>query len=226
MQKLRLAGSLLLPSLGSLVTSFILAGLFIGLSAWAHFARGGRIYSILYGENSAPELIEKSRSTVEAFSNTVFGNPTLNKVLFFVFWLIIGLIVYTIFTGLGKYLSELKDVVVESRYVNAPRGATRQHMIIRLLLRLIGISLVFVYFVFFYNIFLPFAILCSRISFSELPNLNGWMYAGLAVAELMLSLHIMLILLRFTALRPRLFGGASADEATIDDVEEHRVKSH
>lgn len=222
MRKLRFVGPLLLPSVGSLVFTMLLAVTILGTAAWAFYSKSGILYTYLFGPNSAPELIQSSRSTLEAFSNTVFGNPTLNKVLFFVFWLIVGLIVYTIVTGLGNYFGEVREVIIESHYINAPKGTTRQHAILRLLLRIIGFSLVFIYLVFFYNIFLPFSILSSRIGLGHLSSLYGWLYLAIAYVELVLSLHVLLILLRFTALRPRLI--ASADEATIEDAEANRAK--
>ncbi len=212
MRHLRYAKHLLTPSLGSLTIVIIAATLILGVANWAYGARSGIIYNYMLGPNSAPDLIESSKSTIAAIDETVFGNPLLNKALFFAFWLLIGIIVYILVTGIGRYFGGLVEYWQQQSYVHSNKEDIKRQFIVRALLRTVALLSLFFYSVFFFNVFLPFSILASRIGFSSLDELGGWVYGGIALLELLLCMHFFVILLRFAALRPRLFGSLEADE--------------
>jgi len=76
-------GLLLRPSQLSIIGNLMASGLILAVASLSYLAGSGLIYNFLFGSGSSIELIQTSRGTFSAFNNTVFGNPTLNKVLYF-----------------------------------------------------------------------------------------------------------------------------------------------
>jgi len=208
MKNLRFARLILQPSFGGLIGIFGLASIIMVGSGFSYASRNGLLYEYLFGSNSSSTFIETSRSTISLFNETVFGNPTLNKILFFVFWMLIGLVVYLILSGIGAGAGEAEQAIEESKFVNAQKGQIQSDLRFKIILRLIALGLIVLFLVLFTKILLPFGILTSRIVAGDLTVASNWFYGLLGFIVLCGSLYIALVLLRFFLLRARVFGGS------------------
>lgn len=207
MRDLRFTGLMLKPSLSSLAVSFGLTGTFLGILALSYTAKTGLIYDYIFGPDSSASLIETSKSSIEALNQVIFGNPTLNKILFFGFWMAIGLIVYLTLTGIWSSVNSAYSTVNEINYATAHKLRIDNDLKYRIILRIVAAMLWFIYSVFFLKIFLPFSILCGRISVGTLNLPSGWLYGLISIVVLEVSLHLHVVFARFFMLRPRLIGG-------------------
>jgi len=202
---------LLRPSLASMMATAFVSTLTLGIATQSYLSGSGVVYDFLFGPNSSSELIRSSQSTLSAFNNTVFGNPTLNKILYFAMWMLIGLITYMLLYGLSRGAQSAAEDVEEAGYANTNKKALLRNIGRRLALRLIVFIAWWVYIIFFVKILLPFSILAARIGAGNLPTLGGWLYGLLGLAVLAISLHIHVIFVRLLVLRVRLFNAEDED---------------
>jgi len=198
-------GLLLRPSQLSIIGNLMASGLILAVASLSYLAGSGLIYNFLFGSGSSIELIQTSRGTFSAFNNTVFGNPTLNKVLYFAMWMLIGLCVYLILYSLGRGAVNAAKEVEEAGYTNINKKDQLKNFGSRAAARLASLIAWFIYCAFFVKVLLPFSILSVRIGAGNIPALDGWFYGLLGLAVLVLSLHIHLVFARLIALRVRIF---------------------
>jgi hypothetical protein len=217
MKVARFTRLMLQPTTGGL---FGLAGLSIFIMVFAglsYTTRHDLFYQYLFGPGSSVELIESSRSTIAAFNEAVFGNPVLNKILFFAFWMVIGLVVYVILIGLGSGLSVAERAVEELRFVHAQKDRITSELGIRVVLALLALGLGIIYLVLLFRVLLPFGVLCARIVAGDPGMTSVWGYGILGFLVLSGSLYFGMVLLRFLMLRPRIFG--SVEDIVTDEIE-------
>jgi len=196
----------MLPSLASGLFVIGLSLLGLAIATFYYLSGNGTIYDFLFGPNSSAELIRQSKGTVEALSNTVFGNPVLNKILYFAFWMIVGLLVYFLLFVVIKGTSTAVADIEEATYKNASFSEKLQNIITKLTIRLILIIAWITYWIFFIKTLVPFSVLYTHVGINDFPRLNGWLYTTLGVLVIIASLHVHLIFMRLIALRVRLFG--------------------
>lgn len=194
------------------LTLFIM--LFAGLS---YATRHDLFYQYLFGPGSSVELIETSRSTIAVFNETAFGNPTLNKLLFFAFWMVIGLIVYVIITSFGAGIGIAERAIEELHFIHAESKKITSDLFARLILGLIGLGLGIIYTALFVKILLPFGVLCSRIVAGNPGSVSSWVYGLLGFVVLGCSLYFGMIIVRFLLLKPRIFG--NIEDVVTDEIE-------
>lgn len=216
MRRLRFVGILIQPSLSSLVLCLTASALLLVVSSISYNAQSGFLYDFIFGPDSSVDLIESGRSTFDAIYQTAFGNPLLNKIVFFAFWCLVGLVVYFLLTGAGKTTSVISDTAHQLHYFNARKKQFEQELGLRLIIASIAVLFGLIYSVFFIRTLLPFSVLCGRIGVGSLNTLSGWLYTMAGFAVLALSLHIFIVTLRLLLMRPRLYGGG-------DDVIENEM---
>jgi len=119
MKNSKFARLVLTPSTFSFFATVGSSLLILVVAGVSYASNTGLVYDYLFGNNSSSKLIEDSQSTLSLFSTTVFGNPALNKVLFLAFWMVVGLIVYLLISGIGAGASEAEEVIEQSKYVHA-----------------------------------------------------------------------------------------------------------
>jgi hypothetical protein len=170
-----------------------------------YYALGnGTIYEFLLGKDSSAELISQSKGSLDTFSNTVFGNPILNKLLYFAFWMLIGLVVYFILYFIIRGASNTVENIEEAQYKSSRANDMLESTSFRLAVRLAFIGVWVGYCVVFLKLLLPFSVLSTRIAISDFPDPTGLLYGVLGVTVLLLSLHLHVVFLRLIALRVRL----------------------
>lgn len=218
MKNMRFTRLILQPSAGGLFGIFGLSIIVMLISGFSFVSKNGLLYEYLFGSGSSSSLIETSKSTIEIFSDAFFGNLLLNKILFFIFWMLIGLTVYLLLSGLGASAAEAEQAIEESHYIHAEKHRITSDFRLKLVLRLIAIGLIIFYSVLFIKILLPFGVLCTRIVAGSPSEASNWIYGLFGFLVLSGSFYLWMILLRFLTLRPRLIGGW---EDIIADELEH-----
>lgn len=198
----------MLPSLASAVSVIIFGGVVLTAATFYYLSGSGLIYNFLFGNNSSVELQSQSRSTIVSFSNTVFGNPTLNKILYFAFWMLIGLLVYFLLYIVIKGTSSAVEEIEESKYTNASTKELTNQIIYRLLIRVVLIVSWIIYWILFIKSVLPFCVTATRVGAANLPSWNGISYMLLAGLLFALSLHVHIIFMRLISLRVRLLNSS------------------
>lgn len=206
MSRIRFAGTLLTPSLASATLCGGLGLLILLISSLIYNSRNNVLYNLLFGPDSSAELIQSGKGSIGAINDAVFGNPILNKIIFFVFWCLVGLVIYFLISGIGKTTAVVAETTHQFHYLNAKKQQIEEQLGLRIMMRSMGVLAAFLYGIFFFTVLFPFSILCGRIGISIL-GLGGWLYFMAGLIVLVLSLHIWIVLLRFISLRPRLYGG-------------------
>ena len=196
-----LAPSLLSGSLTIVISVAILLG-----ATWSYRTGSGVIYDFLFGRNSSEELIRTSQSAVSAFTSTIFDNSILNKVLYFAFWLLVGLMVYIVLYLLIRGTSSAVEDAREATYTNIQKQEVARSLGLRLGLHLLVAAGWAIYWVFFVKILFPFSILATRSGLSQLPHAIGWIYSPLGLVIMAVSIHMHVVFLRLLVLRVRLYG--------------------
>ncbi len=208
------------PSAGGSFGIIMLSLAVMAGAALSFVSNRGLFYDYLFGSGSSAALIETSRSSISLFSEMIFGNPLLNKILFFMFWMVVGLIVYLLISGIGAGAAGAEQALKESGFMHAKRAKISRDLIFRIILRLIALGLLVIYGVLLIRILLPFGILSARIVAGNPGQVNSWYYGALGFIVLVGSFYVSLVLLRFLMLRPRIFGGQEdliADEIKHSD---------
>jgi len=173
----------------------------------------GILYDFLFGfdYDNASEFIGFARETVLVLSGTFFGNEILNKVLFFIFWLLLGTAVYFIAVSITGSITAANEVRSEMHYMNLHKRELEAQVGKRIALHVLGGLNWLFYWILFLRILMPYISSLAQISVSNFSNLQGLFYGLAAFLLLMLSLHGHVIFLRFLLLRPRVFGGWEAE---------------
>lgn len=204
--KLRLVGLLLSPSPLSLVITF---GIVILLSVSTLIKYGlntTSLYDLVLGKGSSPDLINNTHIAFSTFYQNIFGNPTLNRILFFLFWMLIGLIVYLFLNVLGHGIGQADETVHEMNYVHANKTKSLEHYIKRIGIHCGVVVVLLLYSVLFLKAISPFGLLNVQISAAGLPQLSAFGYGVLGILVLSVGLYVYVILLRLFFLRIRVFG--------------------
>jgi hypothetical protein len=202
---------LLTPSLSSLVLCLSLSAITMFVVGFSFQAGKGSIYNYLFGKGSSTELIATSRDTFGALNNTILGNAILNKILYFAFWMLIGLLVYIILFAVLRGTGAAAEDIKEAGYANIRRSDLLQNFAIRFTSRLAGIFAWLVFSIVFIRVLLPFCSLAARTASSDVMSINGLIYGLAGFIVLFLSLHVEVILIRFIFLRVRLFSQQEVD---------------
>lgn len=207
MRRLRLTVLFCSPSLASGVAAVLGAGLLLLIANLSYLLNSGLIYETIFGKGSPYDLVQTSHDTISLLTHTVLSNTLLNKVLFFAFWMMIGLFVYITVITFSQTVSQAGEEVHSLHYIHAHKQLIERNLLVRLALRLGGILAAIIYIWIFLSLLLPFSIFASRIGLAELNRVVGWLYILLSWLVLTLSLHIAVIIVRLISLKPRLFGG-------------------
>ncbi len=212
--RLRYIGLLFRPSSLSLSITLGITALFMAITFWAYGLRDGALYNYWYGPGSAVSALQQQSSLVDTIRHTIFSNPTFNKVLFYVMWLVLGLIVYEIIMAIRLVVDATIETVAEDSYVHSSHLKMWRRLGPRFIIRGVVLGCWLIYTVFFLKLLMPFTILAFKIWIGQLGVWTAWLYALIGVFVLLLSLHLHTVFLRLFALRVRL--SSVAEESLLD----------
>ena len=122
-------------------------------------------------------------------------------------WAGVGLVVYMITAALIHSLSDAAAIRQSMGYVHANPKKTLEVTAGHIILRLIAaVALVFMVKIFIDQV-IPYSITAAHASASDLLSLTAALYAFLAFAIVVISLHLQTIFLRLSLGRVRVFSG-------------------
>lgn len=207
MRKLAFTGIVLQPSVGSGITVLLVTfgALFVSLVNLG--GSSDTLFRILLGSDSTPELFDTTKSLFSNFGEIVFSNPLVNKLLFFSFWLFIGLVVYVFISGAGSSIGAAQKLHEEEKLLHMHKKKLEQEFMLRLLLRGLALSAWVLYTVIFMKLLLPFAVLSFQVMSGNDISLQNIAIGCLGFTVLALALHLHVVFLRCFLLRPRTIGG-------------------
>jgi hypothetical protein len=168
-------------------------------------AIGSGVVSRLYLSTGwlADVLRTVTNSDQQVFSSsTSDGGSPLNAVLLFVFWSCVGLSVYFLVIGLVQAVREVRQLEQEMTFVHTNRRIILQTFFFRLITRVAGLVLVFVTAAIYLKTILPYGL--TAVAAVEL-SFGGILTIVLATSISLVTIHLLAVLLRIVALRPRLF---------------------
>lgn len=207
MRKLAFVGIILQPSVFSFFAVISIAGLLFVSSLVNFGGSNDQFFRLLLGSDSSLELIDSTKSSFEGFSDTIFSNPTLNKVLFFSFWFLVGLVVYVFLSGTGSAVGAVQKLHEDEKMLHAHKKMLERDFGIRLLLRVTAFFAWVLYTAVFFKLFVPFSMLAFQVATHGTLNFINLATGGLGAVVLLLSLHLHVVFLRCFVLRPRVVGG-------------------
>lgn len=214
MRRLNITVLLFEPSFFSGTVTVIGAFTVLVLANFSYLLRSGLIFDVLYGKDSPVDLIQTSRDTASSINQTIFGNHTLNQILFFAFWMMIGLFAYVTIMAISQSVSETETDVKTLGYVHARKALVERSMLVRIAIRLGAILGGGIYIWVFIRFLLPFSVYSSRVGLGNLSDVSGWVYLLIGFVVLALSMHLCVIIARLVMVRPRVFG--SWDSLLLD----------
>src|SRR5438045_2912674 len=127
------------PSFLSGIICIVLSIVIMLVMGFSYNTGKGSVYNYLFGPGSSSDIIGKSSSGLSAFNNVVLGNAIINKILYFAFWMMVGLIVYIMLYALLKGTGDAANDLKQTRYTNASRNQILHDFAIKLAVRVTAI---------------------------------------------------------------------------------------
>lgn len=205
----RYFGLLLQPSAFSLVASLSLTTIILVSSVLSYSRQNDFLIRLLHGSDGVVSGFEQSKSFIDEMNHLIFGNSILNNVLFFVFWICLGLMSYFVVSFIGQSYETITKHVEKMKYVNAQPKKAVHSLVQRLAVKSVVLIVWLLYCFLFLRFFVPFSILSTRVGLSELPSGQGVLFLIVAYLVLLVCIHLHAILLRLFMLRLRVFGDLS-----------------
>ncbi|MBI1857152.1 hypothetical protein HY003_03105 [Candidatus Saccharibacteria bacterium] len=206
--KLKLVGDIVAPSGLSLAIVSTVSALLLLAGAANVLGTTTSFYRLLLGDYASGGLVESTRQDFLTVF-TFFENTTLNNILLFVFWGIIGLAVWfvvsnttTLFGELGEDLQEIRD---EDGIPHPDHSALRD-TVLRGLYHVAVVMIIMIYVFFLWSVFFRWLIdvFISGFGVQITPSGAFTMFSAWLVA--CLACHVLVVLLRLLFLRQRLLG--------------------
>lgn len=134
--------------------------------------------------------------------HTGSGDSPINKILLFAFWAAVGLAVYFLAVGIVRAIGEVHELEEESGYLHSDRRAIMHTFVTRLLIRLGALVLLLVVIWLYLQRVLPYVLSTTKLAGVTARSILSYVVGFLL---LIVMAHIITMLLRALALRPRLF---------------------
>ncbi len=198
------------PTLTSIFSVLGLSGLILLSFNFAIITQSGIIGDLLLGESRSTGLLDIAQNTVFEVSALTLENSVLNNISFFMFWILVGLVVFVSLSTLGNTIASITRVIETTHYLNQRKEHLDNSTYFRVVIRLIGGLGFFVFYIVFAKFNLPFAVLANQAWLGDIRSPIGWLYGFLGFIVLALSLHIFIVFVRLALLKPRLYGGWEA----------------
>jgi len=207
--------SLLLPSLSSSILIGSISMFIVVSSAWSIFKNTSFMQEYLSANSSQSLSITQQSGSFDAINSAIFSSRILNEILYISVWATIGMLCY--FIGVicisGTANIRLILQVSEKSQFSANGKYALYEAITRVVFRLFMFILLLLFTIFFMQVIIPIAVLIIKAG-SEFSSLASGIYLLSGTLLLVLYMHVMLITLRLTYLRVRVFG--AVDEIILD----------
>lgn len=185
------------PSWLSFIVGIIISLSFIGVSSYLFAEHSGRFGNFELGNY----LQSSSVAQLGKLSINFLSSIRITSILFVVFWVILGFIIYNVIFALKSSVDESVGFLQELTYVNARPGIMSVQVIARFLFLLLALILWVVYALGFSWLVLPNSL--NYISRSIIGSKSP-AYMLLGFLLVLVSTQVAAIILRFTFLRARI----------------------
>jgi hypothetical protein len=223
MGRIRFVGVLLTPSIASTLLCIGSSACMLLISTISYNAHTGFLYDLLFGPDSSASLIQSSKNTLDALFQATFSNSIVNKLIFFAFWCLVGLLIYFLLSGFGKTSTAISHTAHRFLYFNARKKQLEEELGLRIMVGAAAILIAFIYSIFFIYTLLPFSTLSGRIGIGNLNQISGWLFVVAGFVTLALGIHIFIFILRLILLKPRLLGGGESLVEQELSSEQHQL---
>jgi len=143
------------------------------------------------------------------YNPTVEQKPTIqNSWSLLLVWGVVGLIVYAISTAVIHSLDQARGIKNSLQYVNANPGAIIANAIENIVLRVVAAVALGILLAEFIKKVIPYSITAAHASAVDFFSLSGVLYAFLAFAMIVVSLHLQTVFLRLSLGKVRIFSDA------------------
>ncbi len=209
MSQRSLTRALLTPSLLSGYATFFVACAILGVGASSYLTQGEFLYEYLFGPFGVVTAMLYAPDFFAVFRRTIINNPVTYDAFIIVAALLVGWLIYELLEAIRRFADNTSVVWYEFQTHTPQAKQALIETLARTIIRCVGAIMLVFYMVFLVNILIPFCILMIQNGIdhlaSSLPLALGTFAASLLF--LSLSLHVNLVLIRLSLLRPRLFGG-------------------
>lgn len=207
MRKLAFTGIILQPSITSSMLVIILGALVFINSIINLSGSNDLLFKLLLGSDTSVELLDTTKSTVSSLSEVILNNPTVNKLLFFSFWFLVGMTVYAFISGAGSSIDAVQKLHEDEQLLHMQKKKLQREWVLKLLLRASALFAWIIFITIFMKLLLPFSVLSFQVAGSGGFSFSTITTGLLGFVVLTLALHLHVVFLRSVLLRPRVIGG-------------------
>lgn len=165
-------------------------------------ARGGRSTASVLG--------------LQTIADNLSQNRIIDNLPLFLFWAVLGVIVYLFVIGIWNAFSTAVELHEEMSYVHASRQQLIRQAAQHTIFRLIILGLWLLYLRLFLRLLLPYGLAAAHVA-THL-NISAIVYAVVAVVDIAVALHIHVVLLRLLLTRLRIVGEVVTDYQSSHDA--------
>lgn len=185
----------------SLVVTFILL-----VSAVLTKLQGTELVRLLVGREASTALLQSSEESIVSSINSVLGHDLLGRAVVFGVWMLIGLLAYVVISAFQRAAASVKYVETELNASNVDKTGLKSGLLRDVLIRG-GIAVLWsLVALLWLHIVVPFFVAAIYVLFGDSVSVTDGAIALAAIALMILSLHIHVVLTRLLAGRMRLFG--------------------
>ena len=183
-------------------------------TSWTYATQSLFLYDYFFGQYGITSALSQTDTSV--FDMVFFDQIYTYYIIMTFIAVLVGFLVFIVLQNVTAAFRGAKSAVndIESTEGHS-RHAVETELIIRMLIRIIGLSVWTAYWIFFLGVLLPFCVVVARTGAGTLNSWEGYGMFGFSLALLWLGLHIHIVCLRLVILRPRLFGGKNTIEAEL-----------
>lgn len=226
---IRLFARLLRPSALSGLLCVLIAFLTVtGVVLASNYeVKGFRQELLGFQQRQEEEKLAKEQAELEQMMYDPFGNVSLSadygqindsfannnlirNIPVMIFWMFVGALVYFLVTGIFGAFQEARNIGDELNYMHVRRQELLRVVYIKTGIRLATLVIWLLYVTLFMRIILPYALAAAHIAANNVLSFSALPYLALAFFSLVVSLHLHVMLLRLTLLRPRVFSADSS----------------
>jgi len=208
MQRTRSVFKVLVPSPGSTLATTLVAIGILFAGSWPFIKSTNALFSAILGNDAPVGVSEIVSQQVEGVDN-LLGSDQLGSLTVFLFWALIGFIVFLLITYAITTLQELEEEVKLTHNTSAdeqhrfnPLKVSLEHGVFR-----VGvIVLAVMYTTLLARYVVPVFLATFKVGILELSTWSGWSYLLTSVLGVAICLHLYTILARLFMLRYRVLG--------------------
>jgi hypothetical protein len=209
-----LARTLLTPSLLSGYVTVFIALAVLALSGWSYLTKSEFLHDYLFGPFGVVTALLYAPDFFAVFRRVVTNNPFTYNAFILVGAVLVGVLVFELLEAIRRFKRNTSLIWYEFHTHTPEAREALTETLVRAVVRIVS-ALAFVFYsIFVVNIVTPFCILLiengiDRLSTSPLRLLGN---GAASVLLLAVSLHVALVLLRLSLLRPRLLSRTIVSE--------------